>query len=456
MQVTETLNEGLKREFKIVLTAGEVEDRIQTRLTDLSKTAQLPGFRRGKVPASLLRKRFGQSLFAEEVQNAVRDSIRDTIEERNLRPALEPKIDVQKLEPEQDVEFTMALEQLPEIEAPALDDLKLERLTADVTDAAVDEALQRLGEQQQRTETVTEDRVAALGDIVVIDYVGTIDGEAFEGGTAQGAPIELGASGLLPAFDENLTGAKSGTEIGFDLTFPEDYPSEAVAGKLAHFAVTVRELRAKVPVVIDEAFATALGAENLAALRNTIKEQLTREYRSMGRSKLKRGLLDILAERHQFDVPPGLVEMEFDQIWHQVEHARERGEIDDEDKDKSEEQLREEYKTIADRRVRLGLLLSDVGTKNSITVSDDEMTRAAINEARRYRGQEQQIFEQIQNNPRAQQALRGPLFEDKVVDYLIERAQVTERTVSVEELARAAVGADNDSQTAAPPPVGED
>lgn len=440
MQVTETLSEGLKKEFKIVLTAAEVGARITARLDELAQTAQLPGFRKGKVPTSLLRKRFGQSLFAEEVQNAVRDSVRDTIQEHKLRPAMEPKIDVQKLEPEQDVEFTIALEELPNIEAPALDGITLERLTAEVTDSAVDEALNRIGAQQRRTEPVTEARPAAVGDILVVDYRGVIDGVAFEGGTAENVSVELGASGLLPEFDANLVGVKAGDTPEFDVVFPAQYHSDAVAGKTARFTVSVKELRTPVKVAIDEDFAKSLGADNLEALRNMIKDQLAREYRTMARSKLKRDLLDVLAERHNFDVPPTMVDMEFEQIWRQVEQAREQGDIDEEDKDKPEDQLREEYRAIANRRVRLGLLLSEVGTKNQITVSDDELTRAVIAEARRYPGQEQKVFEFYQKQPQAQQALRGPIFEDKVVDYLIELAEVTEKAVDVEELARAAVG----------------
>lgn len=442
MQVTETLSEGLKKEFKIVLTAAEVGDRITARLEELSQTAQLPGFRKGKVPTSLLRKRFGQSLFAEEVQNAVRDSVRDTIEEHKLRPAMEPKIDVQKIEPEADVEFTLALEELPQIDEPKLDDITLERLTAEVSDSAIDEALQRIGEQQQATEPVEEVRPAAEGEVVVIDYKGTIDDVAFDGGTAENVRITLGSSGLLPEFDANLIGAKVGDELDFEVKFPDAYHSDAVAGKTARFAVSVKELRAPVPVEINEDFAKSLGAESLEALRNSISEQLAKEYRSMGRAKLKRDLLDVLAERHDFEVPPSMVDMEFEQIWHQVEHARERGDVDDEDKDKSEEQLREEYRAIANRRVRLGLLLSDVGTKNDITVSEEELMRAVVAEARRYPGQEQEVFEYYQKQPQAQQALRGPIFEDKVVDYLIELASVTEKTVSVDELSKAAIGAE--------------
>ena len=442
MQVTETLSEGLKKEFKIVLTAAEVGERVTARLNELARTAQLPGFRRGKVPPALLRKRFGQSLFAEEVQNAVRDSVRDTIQEHNLRPALEPRIDVQRLEPEQDIEFTMALEELPVIENAAIDGIKLERLTAAVTDEAVDEALQRIAAQQRRPEPAAEGHAAEKGDVLVVDYEGSIDGVAFEGGRAENVAIQLGSSGLLPEFDTNLEGAKAGDTRTFDLTFPEKYHAAAVAGKTASFTVSVKEVRRPVEVPIDEDFAKSLGAESLEALRNTVRDQLGREYAAMSRSKLKRDLLDVLAERHNFDVPPTMVEMEFDQIWRQVERARERGEIDEEDKGKTEEQLREEYRAIANRRVRLGLLLSDVGTKNQITVSDDELTRAVIAEARRYPGQEQKVFEFYQKQPQAQQALRGPIFEDKVVDFLIERAEVTERKVSVEELAQAAVGLD--------------
>lgn len=440
MQVTETLNEGLKKEFKIVLSNAEIGERIDTRLDELSQTAQLPGFRKGKVPTSLLRKRFGQSLFAEEVQNGVRDAVRDTIEEHKLRPAMEPKIDVQKLEPDADIEFTFALEELPTIDDPQLEGITLERLVADVADEAVDEALNRIGEQQRKTEPVEEVRASAEGDVLVIDYKGTIDDVAFDGGTAENVSVTLGSSGLLPEFDANLIGAKVGDELAFDVKFPDAYHSDQVAGKTARFAVTVKELRAPVPVVIDEDFAKSLGAESLEALRANIAEQLAKEYRTMGRAKLKRDLLDVLAERHTFDVPPTMIDMEFDQIWQQVERARAQGDVDEEDQGKSDEQLREEYRGIANRRVRLGLLLSDIGTKNNITVSEDELMRAVVAEARRYPGQEQQVFEYYQKEQQAQQALRGPIFEDKVIDYLIELAKVDEKTVSVDELSKAAIG----------------
>ena len=434
MQITETSSEELKREYKIVIGAGDIEKEIMTKLTDLGKTVTLPGFRPGKVPVALLRKRFGKSVLGEVLEEAVSSSSQQAMQENALTPALQPAIEVTQFEEGSDLEYTMAVEIMPEIEIPDFSKFELERLVLSAGDAEVDEALERMAEQQKTYETVADDRAAAEGDAVLVDFNGTIDGEPFEGGSAEGHLLELGSGRFIPGFEEQLAGVKAGATKEVEITFPEDYPSSDLASKAAVFAVEVREVRVAKPAPIDDELAKRVGMDDLAALRDAVKGQISQEYADISRDRLKRSLLDSLSQQFDFAVPDGMVERELASILEQFRNMEERNELDEEDKDKCEEELRGEYLPIAERRIRLGLLLGRVGEMNNIIVSDDEISRALAENSRRFPGRERQVIEFYQNNPQAMAQLRAPLYEDKVVDFILELVKVSEREVTLEEL----------------------
>ncbi len=434
MQVTQTHADGLKREYRINIPANDIEDKLNGRLNEIGQTVAIPGFRPGKVPMGLLKKRFGDAVRGEILEATIQDATRDAFTDEGIRPALQPKVDVVKFEDGEDLEYTVALELLPEIEPMDFAKLDLERMVADPSEASMAEAIQRLAEQRTVFKPVEDGRAATEGDQLKIDFVGSIDGEAFTGGSAEDFVLQLGAGLFIPGFDEQLVGIAPGGEKTVEVSFPDDYPAEHLKGKAASFAVTVKEVSASVPVQIDEAFAESLGMENLVALKGAVKEQLEREYGQISRARLKRMLLDTLSDSHSFELPPGMVEQEFEAIWSQIEGAKEQDKLDEDDKELSEDALRERYRAIAERRVRLGLLLSEVGSTNNIQVSQEDLNRAMMEQARRFPGQESRIFEFFQSNPQAIQELRAPIFEDKVVDFIIEMAQVTDRSVDLEEL----------------------
>ncbi len=434
MQVSETLAEGLKREFKIVIGAADIGLKIEDRLVEVGRQARLPGFRPGKVPLKVLKQRFGASVLGEVVEGAVQESTNRLMQERGLRPAMTPQVKIKSYDEGQDLEFDMKLEVLPEIEHIDFSTLELERLRAEVTDQDVEDSLTRLAEAQKRTQPVTEERAARAGDVVVIDYEGKIDGETFAGGAGKGEYLELGAGGFIPGFEEQIVGQMAAEPFQVTVTFPEAYPPKELAGKEAKFDCNINQLREPAPVSIDDDLAKALGFETLEELRQSVRDRLQRDYGQFARARLKRELLDKLADSHHFEIPDGLVTREFDQIWKQLEHAREHDELDEVDAKKSDDELRTEYRAIAERRVRLGLLLSDVGTRNKLTVGQEEVHRAIMEEARRYPGREQQVIEYFRGNEDAQASLKAPIFEDKVVDFIAEMAKVDERPVSAQEL----------------------
>lgn len=434
MQVKETLAEGLKREFKVVVPATDIEQKMSERLARLATTARLPGFRPGKVPAALLKKRFGQSLMGEVLEQTVSDSSAETIRARGLRPAMQPKVAIEQFAEGQDLEFTMAMELLPDIEPVDFSTLLLERLTVAVPNSEIEEALAKLAARQKRSEPLKEPRPARAGDVAVIDFVGRIGDHEFPGGTAGDYHLELGGNTFIPGFEEQLIGALPGERRTVTVTFPEGYGNAELAGKAASFEVTIKELREPVEVAVDEALVAAVGVESLEALRSRIREQIENEYKALARVRLKRGLLDTLADRHGFPVPAGMVDSEFDEIWRQVEADRQADRLDPDDKARSEEELKRDYRQIAERRVRLGLLLSEVGRRNNIQVTAEELNRAVLDEARRYRGQERQVLEFYQKNPEMSARLRAPIYEDKVIDFILELAKVTERSVTPQEL----------------------
>jgi trigger factor len=433
MQITETNAEGLKREFTVTVASTDIEQKMKDRLSEIGRTIRLPGFRPGKVPMPVLRKRYGASVMGEVLEKAVSDSSAQAMREHNLRPAMQPKIEIVSFKEGTDLEYKMAIELLPEIKPVDFSQLQLERLRPEIPEAEIDKAIQRIAEPNRKTELV--DRPAASGDIAVIDFVGTVDGKAFPGGSAQGHSLELGSGRFIPGFEDQLIGAKSGEHRDVKVTFPAEYGSEELAGKDAEFAVEVKEVREKQPLAIDDDMAKELGFDALDGLRKAVREQLEREYGGIARQRLKRSLLDQLAAKHDFPVPPGMVDLEFDTIWKQFQEAREQNKDDvTEEAGKSDDELKAEYRAIAERRVRLGLLLSEVGRVNAITVNQDEVSRALSEEARRHRGYEKQVVEFYRNNPEALANLRAPIFEDKVVDFITEMATVTDKAVAIEDL----------------------
>jgi trigger factor len=439
MQVREISAEGLKHEFTVVVGAEEIEKQVQDRLAEIGRSVRLPGFRPGKAPLALLKKRYGPSVMGEVVERAVNDSSSATIKERNLRPALQPKIEIVSFNEGKDLEYKLAIEVLPEIGPISLDGIALERWKADIPDAEIDQTLERIAKQQRKTTPV--DRAAEKGDFVRIDFKGSVDGVAFPGGSAENYLLELGSGSFIPGFEDQLVGAKAGDARTVAVTFPADYGNADLAGKAAEFAVSVKEVRQAEAQPIDESLATAVGMENLAELRQTVRERLEREYSGVARQKLKRELLDQLAGRFSFAVPAGMLDIEFEHLWREVEAERKRAKesgAPDPEQGKSDDELKAEFRALSERRVRLGLLLNEIGRAHAITVAADELNRAVVERARGFPGQERQVLDFYRNNPQAVDSLRAPIFEDKVVDFILGKAKVTERAVPPGELTAAA------------------
>ncbi|MGO8919798.1 MAG: trigger factor [Stellaceae bacterium] len=450
MQITETSTDGLKHEFKVTVGADDIKQRVETRLQEIGRQVKLPGFRPGKVPITVLRQRYGSSVMGEVLERAVNDSSSEAMREHKLRPALQPKIEIVSFNEGTDLEYKLAVEVLPEVAPMNFAELKLERLRPDVPDAEVDQALERVAKQQRKDETV--DRPAASGDIVIIDFVGSVDGQEFPGGSAKGHRLEIGSGQFIPGFEDQLIGAKAGEQPTIKVTFPADYGAADLAGKEASFAVEVKEVREIKPQPIDESLAEAVGMENLQALRDAVRQQIERDYGGIARQRLKRELLDRLAERHKFAVPQGMVDIELDVIWKQFEAERERAKQQgtaEADEGKSDEEIKAEYRAIAERRVRLGLLLSEVGRSNNIQVTQDEINRALAEEARRFPGHERQVIEYYRNQAGAIDNLRAPIFENKVIDYILEIAEVTDRTVAIADLLKEEDEEETEAETAA-------
>ena len=456
MQVTETSAEGLKREFTITVPAGDLEQEITRRLDEIGRQVRLPGFRPGKVPMQILRRRFGPSVRGEVLESTLQASSAEAISERKLRPALPPKVDIVSADEGADLEYKMAVELLPEIPEPSFADLGIERLVVEVPDEDVDRAIERIAEQQRKSEAV--EGPAESGDILVVDVEGRVGDQEIPGAGGKDRQIELGAGSFIPGFEDQLVGATAGEHRTVKVTFPADYAAAELAGKEAVFAVEVKEVRRRLPVTIDDELGKAVGLENLAELRQELQQQLQRDYDAASRLRLKRSLLDKLAEAYDFAVPPGMVELEFDNIWGQFQAQRAApaeaagadaaptaaggsgteailaaapGEIEPE---QSEEAVKAEYRKIAERRVRLGLLLAEVGRRNNITVTQDEVNQAITREARRHSGYERQVLDFYRQNPGAIDRLRAPIFEDKVIDFIVELAKIGERKVTPQEL----------------------
>jgi trigger factor len=434
MQVIKNSSEGLKQHFTVTIPAGTIASEMDTKLAEVGRTVRIPGFRPGKVPMTLLRKKYGPSVMGEVVENAVNSGAQKAIADNDLRPALRPEIAITSYKEGGDLEFTVQVEVLPEVEVQDLSALSLERPVAEVTDAVIDEALERIASRRETTEPAAKNHKAKSGDVVTIDFEGSVDGVAFDGGKAEGYDLKLGSNSFIPGFEEQLIGVKKDDKTTVKVAFPADYGAEHLAGKDAEFAITVHEVKTVKPAAVDDELAKQLGLEDLAALRASVRGEIERDYASMSRAHLKRHLLDALAEGHSFAVPEGMVTLEFDAIWKQVEEDRAQGRVDPSDEGKSDDELKSEYRSIAERRVRLGLLLSEVGRKNNVQISQEDLNRAVFTEARNYPGQEHLVIQYYQKNPEAKEALRAPIFEEKVVDFIIELAKVSDKTVSVDDL----------------------
>ncbi len=444
MQVTESLNEGLKRELKVVLSVTELSEKMNVRLNELKSQVRLNGFRPGKVPVNHIRKLYGRSIMAEVVQQAVTDSSQEALEERSERPAYQPEIALPEdqgemetiMEGNGDLAYTMAFEVVPAFEVEDFSSLELERRTAKVEDTHVDESLGDLAKQYRDFEPRGGKSKAELGDRVTIDFIGRIDGEPFEGGSQENAPLELGSNSFIPGFEDQLVGTKEGEKLDVTVSFPEEYGVEELAGKPAVFEVIVNEVAAPVEATLNDEFAAKLGFEDLSKLREAILQQIEKEFEMVSQAQLKRQLLDKLDEAYKFDLPERLVDQEFEQIWAQVTQELEKSEKTFEDEDTTEEDAREEYRGIAQRRVRLGLVLGEVGEKAGVSVADEEVNRALMERIRQFPGQEKQVYDFYQENPQALLELRGPIFEQKVVDHIAGQANVTDQEVSKDELFR--------------------
>ncbi|MGE0747299.1 MAG: trigger factor [Rhodospirillales bacterium] len=436
MQITETNTEGLKREFRVVVPAGDIDAKMDGRLRELSGSVNMPGFRPGKVPMTLIKKRYGPSVRGEVLEQTISDSVQQAVSQSGARPAMEPKIEIVSFEDGRDLEYTLQIEVLPEVKPVDFSTVALERVTAEVSDADVDETVQRLAEQRREYEPVTDGRGAEEGDELLVDFTVRIGEETITKQPMKDFPIRLGSKMPSAEFDDQLKGAKAGQKVAVSMTVPETHSDENMRGKTAVYDVDVKEVRAPKSVSVDDALATAMGLENLAALKKTVREQMERDYGQVSRANLKRKLLDQLSKAHSFEVPPGMVDREFEAIWSTIADARAKGELDEDDKDKSEDDLKARYRPIAERRVRLGLLLAEVGRASNLQVTQDDINRAISQQARQFPGQEARVFEYYQQNPNALQELQAPIFEDKVVDYILEMAKVSDRRLPVPDFTK--------------------
>lgn len=452
MNVTETLSQGLKREFQVVLNATDLKSRLDDSLQDLQGKAKINGFRPGKVPVAHLRRLYGRSVMADVVQNAVNEANQKIVADNGLKLAFEPQIRFPEnkdeieaaMEAKGDLAFTVALEVLPKIEIADLSDVSLVKPVAEVPDADVDAALERMASSNRSFSSKGEKAKAATGDRLLISFVGTLEGQPFDGGTGEGIPLDLGSGQFIPGFEEQLEGVKKGEKRTVKVTFPENYTATHLAGKPAEFEVTVDDVQGPEAVKIDDELAKAFGMESLDSLKTAIREQIGRDFTAQSRRKVKKSLLDALDGKYTFELPPTLVEQEFGSVWSQVEADMKEAKKSFEDEGTTEDEARAEYRKIAERRVRLGLVLAEIGEQAKVQISDDEVTQALVERARQFPGQEKQVWEFYQKNPQALAEIRAPIFEEKVVDHLLGQVKVEDQTVS-----REALYADEDSDEAA-------
>ncbi len=461
MQVTEVSNEGLKREYKVVLPAADLASRLDAELVGMKDKVKINGFRPGKVPLAHLKRLYGRSVMGDLVQTVVNEANRKIVDDNGLRLAMEPRIDLagdqaeleKAMEARGDLAFTVALETLPKFETGTFEDVQLEREVAEVEEAEVDKAVSRMAEQNRAYTPKEGDEAGAVdGDKVTIDFTGRMDGEAFEGGSGTDVDVVLGSDSFIPGFEAQLVGAKAGEVRAVEVKFPDNYLSPKLAGRDAAFEVAVKAVAAPGELALDDAFAKGFGFDDLAGLRTAVRERMADEFGKASRDKLKRKLLDDLDKRYAFDLPQGLVDQEFNNIWRQVAQEQAGSGRSFEQEGTTEEKARADYRRIAERRVRLGLVLAEVGESAGVKVEDNEVTKALIELVRRYPGQEKEVWEFYRKNPQALAEVRAPLFEEKVVDHIIAQAKVTDRTVSREDLFKAEPDEDGPATIAGPVP----
>ncbi|MBL4617804.1 MAG: trigger factor [Robiginitomaculum sp.] len=439
MQVKETKSEGLSRTYDVVITVAELETKLDAKIKEVQPEVSLKGFRPGKVPPAHIKRMFGKSMMGELVQTAMDEASKKALNDNNIKPAGNPQFNLETeaddvIAGKADLKFNINVDIMPEFTPADPAKLSIERPVCEVGDKEVDEAITRIAGDQKTFKDKSAKSKAADGDAVVIDFSGSIDGEKFDGGSAEDAEIVIGAGQFIPGFEEQLLGAKKGDTPSLKVTFPDDYQADHLAGKEAVFETVVKVVKGPTETKIDDDLATQLGLSSLDALKDAIRQNIENEYKNQSRARSKRRILDALDAEHDFPLPPGMVDAEFQQIWQQVEADIKEGNIEDEDKDKSEDDLKAEYLKISERRVRLGLVLAEIGQQNNITVAAEEVSRAINQEAMRYQGQEKQVVEYFQKNPEAQARLRAPIFEEKVVDFMLELAKVKDVKVSRDEL----------------------
>ena len=441
MNVTEKASEGLSRTFEIVFAADDLQARLDAKIEEIRPEVRLKGFRPGKVPVSHIRKMFGESIMGDMLNELVPETTQKTLSDNNIRPASQPEIDVKSSAKEVatgkvDFAFEIRLEVMPDFEPADPAKLKVTRPVAEVADSQIDEALGNLSDESRSyaAKKGGKKAKAETGDIVVINFAGSIDGELFEGGSAEGSRVAIGDGAFIPGFEEQLVGAKVDEERELKVTFPDDYQAKPLAGKVAVFAVKVTGLESKQDAAIDDELAKRLGLESLDSLKDALKKRFETEHAGQSRMRVKREVLDQLDDAHDFDLPPKMVAAEFDNIWREISHAIEHDHLEDDDKEKSEDELKAEYRAIAERRVRLGLVLAEIGRANKIDVTQEELSRAVNQEAMKYQGQEKQVVEFYTKNPDAVAQLRAPIYEEKVVDYILELAAVKDKKVSRDDL----------------------
>jgi trigger factor len=441
MNVSETKSEGLLREYQIVITAAEIDAEVSKKLEEIATTVKIPGFRPGKVPMSVVRSRFSDQVRGDAIKSALDEGARQAIEGNDLRLASQPQVDIKSYEDGKDLEASFACEVMPAITLPDLGKVSVDRPKVESNPKEVEETLGRIADENRPTAPLAKARAAKLGDVAMIDFIGRIDGEAFEGGTAEGHSLELGSNSFIPGFEEGLAGAKPGTTIDVPVTFPEDYQAAHLAGKLAVFEVKVNELHEKADASIDDELATRLGFENLDGLKGAIAEQINGQHQTALRQLTKKNVLDALAKGDAFDVPPSLFKQEYDSVARAMNpNAAEQDHDQDHDDNHPaadegmDDDAKAEAESVATRRVRLGLLVTEIGRENNIEVTEEDTRRAVLEEARRYPGQEQMVLEYFQKNPQAMQQIAGPIFEDKVIDFILEMAKVTDVTIDTDTL----------------------
>ncbi len=434
MNIKETKSEGLSREYNVTISNADFNNEVQNKLKEIGKTVSMAGFRAGKVPFSMIEKKYKANAMSEALDDILRNGVNELLEKNNLRPVFTPDVDLKKFEEGKDIEFTVSMEVMPTIELKDFNGIKIEKLVAEVSLEEVEKALNYMAESRRDSVKVEEDRESKKGDIVVIDFVGSIDGVEFEGGKGEAYPLELGSNSFIPGYEDQLIGKKAGEVVDVKATFPENYHAKDLAGKEALFVTTIKEIREIKKSEINDDFAKSLGEENLDKLKETVKSRISKDYDNASKMKLKRALLDALDKAYNFEVPQKLVDMEYDAIVKQYEQAKQNNQLDEEEKSKKEEDLLKEYKDIAVRRVKLGLLLAEVGNDAKVQVNQEDINKAIMMEAQRYPMQAKAIFDFYLKNKEAIERLRTSVYEEKVIDYVLSKVETTEKTVSVEEL----------------------